>query len=244
MKVNDFRFRAAGAGLLGLAGVLCSLTAAVAEPLVNLYYEPITGNLTLQNTSPGPVSLSLYQILTLGDGTEGPASSSGQGYLSGTSARVPQPPPSFVTSNTDSGGVNGLSSEIFVNNGGAAFLTLAPHASWSVANPIGPAGSYFDLGNVAATGMTQADLNERFITVADLSPEGVSLGGSFLFDYDGTSATSLSPGSVVALVPEPSMLMLLGSAAGFGAMRLVRSGVRRLPRWATDAEYPARIPQR
>lgn len=220
------RVRAVGFAVVVLLG---GVSAALGEPLVNLYYNPVTGNLTLQNTSGSTVKVSSYDILTLGDGTEGPATATSRGYLTGSAAAVPSPPPSFVVSNATAG-LNGLASQIYGLSYDGSLLTLAPHPTWSPANPIGPAGSYFDFGNVAATGMTQGELNGRFITTAELSPGGVSLGGGFLFDYEVSAGTfaGTTPGNVVALVPEPSLMMFAGGAGlAWAAARVARRRITR-----------------
>jgi hypothetical protein len=184
---------------------------APAVPIVNLYYNATTGNLTLQNTTASAVSLLSYRVLTIGSGDYGPAAPGGQGYLTGTAALFPSPNPSFMTSNTELG-LNGLFSEIYAGNVSSTALTLAAYPGWSVASPLGPAGSFFSLGNVAALGMTQADLTNRFITVPATFPDGVLGAGQFAFQYE-TSPGNLSAetlGDVVALVPEPGALARTG----------------------------------
>lgn len=224
--------------------IVCGTTDASLAAVVNVYYNPVTGNLKLQNTTASAVKLLSYQIVTIGDGTYGPVAPGGQGYLTGVAANTPSPTPGWPISNTEAGS-NGLFSEIYAANTyvgptTAPVLTLSAYSGWSAANPTGPAGSFFDLGNVATVGMSQSDLNTRFITVADLTPGFVTLGGSLLFDYEVSSGTfnGTTPGDVVALVPEPSMFMLAAAAAGVGVMRLVRSGGRRLPLSAAATDHP------
>lgn len=200
---------------LACAVVIGMAAQAIAVPIVNVYYNSTTGNLTLQNTTASAVNLLSYQVLTIGSGDVGPAAPGGQGYLTGTAAIFPAPTPSFTTSNTDVG-VNGLFSEIFAGNLSSTALTLAAYPGWSASSPLGPAGSFFSLGNVAALGMTQADLNNRFVTVPDFSPGGVSGAGQFLFFYE-TSPGNFSTGTlgdVVAVVPEPGSLVLAGMGCG------------------------------
>lgn len=188
---------------------------AIAVPIVNVYYNSTTGNLTLQNTTASAVGLLSYQVLTIGSGDIGPAAPGGQGYLTGSAAVVPSPAPAVTTSNTEVG-VNGLFSEIYAANFSSSALTLAAYPGWSESSPLGPAGSFFSLGYVAALGMTQADLNNRFITVPDFSPGGVTGAGQFLFFYE-TSPGNFSTGTlgdVVAVVPEPGSLALAGMGCG------------------------------
>jgi hypothetical protein len=195
--------------------IVCTLLAqAPAAPIVNLYYNPSTGNLTLQNTTAAAVSLQSYQVLTLGNGTYGAAAPGGQGYLTGTSALFPVPLASlnFPVTNTDTGGLNGLYSEVYAANFTTSILTLDAYAGWNASNPLGPAGSFFSLGNIAALGMVQADLNSRFITAPEVSPGETQGAGQFLFAYE-TSPGNFSTntfGDVVAVVPEPGSLALTG----------------------------------
>ena len=201
---------------------------AVAVPIVNLYYNATTGNLTLQNTTASTVNLLSYQVLTLGDGVLGPAAPGGQGYLTGAAALFPTPNPSFMTSNTSAAGVNGIYSEIYAGNLGSTALSLAAYPGWSAANPLGPAGSFFSLGNVAAVGMSQSDLAGRFITDPEFSPGGVQGAGQFLFFYE-TSPGNYSTGTlgdVVAVVPEPSVLVLAAAALGMGVARAAAARYR------------------
>lgn len=193
---------------------------AIAVPIVNVYYNSTTGNLTLQNTTASTVGLLSYQVLTIGSGDIGPAAPGGQGYLTGSAAVVPSPTPAATTSNTEVG-VNGLFSEIYAANFSSSALTLAAYPGWSASSPLGPAGSFFSLGNVAALGMTQADLNNRFVTVPEFSPGGAMGAGQFLFFYE-TSPGNFSTGTlgdVVAVVPEPSMLVLAMAAFAVGMFR-------------------------
>lgn len=210
MRVQNIRSIALACAIaIGMA------VQAIAAPIVNVYYNATTGNLTLQNTTASAVNLLSYQVLTIGSGDYGPAAPGGQGYLTGTAAFFPTPNPSFMTSNTSAAGVNGLFSEIYAGNLDSTTLALAAYPGWSVSSPLGPAGSFFSLGNVAAVGMTQADLNNRFITVPDFSPGGIEGAGQFLFMYE-TSPGNYSTGTlgdVVALVPEPGSLALAGIGA-------------------------------
>ncbi len=224
--------------------IVCGTANASFAAVVNVYYNPVTGNLKLQNTTASAVKLLSYQIVTLGDGTYGTVAPGGQGYLTGSAAIMPSPAPAWPTSNTDAGS-NGLFSEIYAANtftgtSTVPVLTLSANSSWSATNPIGPTGSFFDLGNVAALGMTQAQLDARFITVWELSPGETTGYGKFLFDYETSPGmfSGATFGDVVAVVPEPSMFVLAAAAAGVGVMRLVRSGGRRLRLSAAANDYP------
>lgn len=198
--------------------------SAVAAPILNLYYDPATGNLKLQNTTSGTQAIQSFDIITLGNGSLGPATGNNQGYLSTGTATLPAA--SFITSNTSAAGYNGVYSQAAASNLGSAIMTLQPYAGWSVANPIGPVGSYFDLGNIAVTGMTQADLDARFLTDPEGTPPNFDAPefGKFLFSYEETPGnfSVTTPGDVVAVVPEPATLTLLAVAAGFGGL-----GIRR-----------------
>lgn len=208
--------------------IICGATDASLAAVVNLYYDPVTGNLKLQNTTNTTVKFVSYQILTLGNGTYGPATPGGLGYLTGTTANIPPATTGFPTYNTDAAAENGLYSEISLTSfyNPTLFnpvLTLTAYAGWSTASPVGPAGSFFDLGNVAALGMTQTQLDARVITIPDISPGGEMGFGKFLFDYETTPGTNTGSifGDVVAVVPEPSMLVLAMAAAAVGMVRRI-----------------------
>jgi hypothetical protein len=216
----------------------CILTAVIVAAAgnaalagaVNVYYDSATGNLRLQNTSPDPVKLRSYDILTLGNGDVGEATPTNEGYLTGPDANVPSPAPQFTTSNTEEFGVNGKYSQIYAANVNTTpVLTLAGYVGWSPGSPLGPAGSFFDLGNVAALGMTQDDLDARFITVPEISPGEVMGFGKFLFDYEITAGDFSGAvfGNVIAFVPEPSTLLLATVMLGCAAARRL---VGRYPR--------------
>lgn len=205
--------------LLAIASLLLMQAASIAAPALNLYYDPATGNLKLQNTTSGSLAIQSFSVLTLGNGTVGAATGNSEGYLSTGTASLPGF--AFVTSNTSAFGINGLYSEAGGANVGSAGLNLAPHASWSESNPIGPVGSYWDLGNIAVTGMTQVQLDVRFVTYPDSTPPGysTSLPGKFTFNYEISPSTfGDAVGDVVALavVPEPSSIAMV-SVAGCGA---------------------------
>ena len=173
-----------------------------AAPRLNLYYDPANGNLKLQNTTSSSLAIGAFDILTLGNGSIGPTSgqTSNRGFLSLVSATLPSF--SFPVSNFSAFGVNGLYSQAGGTNtlsgsSGTAF-TLSAYSGWSSSNPIGASGSFWNLGNIAITGMTQAQLNARFITDPDYA--GAIYQGKFLFSYLLSGAWQENTlGDVVAL---------------------------------------------
>ena len=212
--------------VLAIAAGLSMASAVIAAPILNAYYDPATGNIKLQNTTSGSQSFQSFDIITLGNGTLGALSGqpSNQGFLSTGTATLPTS--SFPVSNTNPNGYNGLYSQATAINVGSSFMTLSPYAGWSEASPIGPVGSYWDLGNIAITGMTQSDLNARFLTDPEGTPPNFDTTsyGQFLFSYLVTPPTTFSvttPGNVVALVPEPSTIALAAVAATIGGVGAV-----------------------
>ena len=211
-----------------LAACTNRVEAQPASPLTAVY-DPATGNLKLQNTTSLPLQISTFNVLTIGNGAVGPASPNNLGYLNGatvnSSAGNPGSGISFAggyslrTSNIQSSGSNGQYSQIAA----ALFpdeldplplFTLSPYSGWSTSSPIGPAGSFWELGNVASTGMSQTDLNSRFVT--DTLQFGKFAYGTL--NGTGISATS---GNVITAVPEPATLALAGAGlGGLGVWRL------------------------
>ena len=107
-------------------------------------------------------------------------------------------------SNTSQFGLNGLNSEITALNVGSAIgMVLSPGGEW-------------DLGNVAVTGMTAADILARFTTDPDATPGGVAQPGTFLVSYFNGGVASLTTPSAITVVPEPSTyaMMLAGATVG------------------------------
>jgi len=227
-------FNKSFAAAVASAVVAFAALPAVANPTaLTMYYDPETGNVKLQNTTSGTLQIQDVQLTTLGNGTVGdPSGRPGNiGWLSGTSVAVPTaatlPTAAFTTSNTNAIGLNGIYSEIFAGNVGTPILTLDPYASWTEANPIGPAGSFWDFGNITVLGMTQGDLNTRFLTNPEVTPPDFDAAafGQFLVSYragtSGAFTSGLGNVSVVTAVPEPSTYALaLAGLAGCGlAMR-------------------------
>ena len=208
---------------LSMASSALAITVS-GTTMLNLYYDPATGNIKLQNTTSGTQGFQSFDVLTIGNGSYGPASGlpSNVGYLSTGTANLPVGTPN-PTQPTNPNGLNGLYSEAAAYATGAAVMTLNPFAGWSPATPIGPVGSYWDLGNIAITGMSQADLDLRFLSPSDLTPSGLNEFGTFLFSYQ-TGPTTFSvtiPGGVLAVVPEPSTIALAAVAATIGGVGAV-----------------------
>jgi len=213
---------------MAVAAVLSLASTSVSAAILNLYYDSVTGNLKLQNITSGSVSIGAFDIITLGNGTVGPVSGEpgNVGFMSTGSATTPTF--SFPVSNQSPFGINGLYSQVGGANlltssplGGVAF-TLAAYAGWSPSSPIGPVGSYWDLGNIAVTGMTQPQLTARFIT--DPDSIGDLFQGKFSFAYfDGTAWKTNEVSDVLVAVPEPSTALLgLAAAACSGVGLAVR----------------------
>ena len=216
---------------LSMASSALAITVS-GTTMLNLYYDPATGNIKLQNTTSGTQGFQSFDVLTIGNGSYGPASGlpSNVGYLSTGTANLPVGTPN-PTQPTNPNGLNGLYSEAAAYATGAAVMTLNPFAGWSPATPIGPVGSYWDLGNIAITGMSQADLDLRFLSPSDLTPSGLNEFGTFLFSYQ-TGPTTFSvtiPGGVLAVVPEPSTIALAAVAATIGGVGAVNKRRKRKP---------------
>lgn len=215
--------------VLAIAAGLSMASSALAitvsgTTMLNMYYDPATGNIKLQNTTSGTQSFQSFDVLTIGNGSYGPVSGlpSDVGFLSTGTASLP-PATQQATQPTNPNGLNGLYSEAASYATGVAVMSLNPFPGWSPATPIGPVGSYWDLGNIAITGMSQADLDARFLSPSDLTPSGLNEFGTFLFSYQ-TGPTTFSvtiPGGVLAVVPEPSTIALAAVAATIGGVGAV-----------------------
>jgi hypothetical protein len=159
-------------------------TPAQAAPIVTALYDPTDGNITLSVTENGAaatLSVSAFQLLS-------PAQE-----LSGSAAAIPAAAVSFFTVlNTDFSAIYEPPrqyAEIYANGLGNTLFTT----SW-------------DLGNVARTGLTQADLNAGFLSNGDvLAP---AQAGKFLYESNATWVA----GAIVA-VPEPGCGVLFASGA-------------------------------
>lgn len=216
--------RTLATALLTLVLVASSSLTASAQSLLAMYYDPATGNLKLQNTTSGSQGFQSFRIITLGNGSLGAVS--GQpgniGFMSTGTATLPTF--SFPVSNTSVNGVNGIFSELGGANIGAVSFSLSGYPGWSAGSPIGPVGSYWDLGNIALPGMTQADLNTRFLTdPEDASTGGEPVYGKFVFSNQlaGGSFSQQTLGDIqlVTPIPEPSTYaMLIAGAVSGGFM--------------------------
>jgi len=221
------RVAAAAASLAVL--LLASGGRVEAQSPLTAVYDPVSGNLKLQNTTSSPLQISTFNVLTIGNGSVGPASPNNLGYLNGATVNSSAANPgsgisfaggfSFRTSNVQVSGANGQYSQIsgvlFPDElDPAPLFTLTPYSTWSTGSPIGPVGSYWELGNVAATGMTQTNINTRFVT------DSLEFGKFAYGTLNGTGIAAAS-GNVVAVVPEPATLCLAGAGlAGLGFWRL------------------------
>jgi hypothetical protein len=177
----------------------CGPRVAMAVPVLSALYDPITGNITMQareNGAPAALSIATFQFL------------SPDLLLSGSAASIPSPAASFATVlNTATSTLvdpPSVHAEIYATNfgGGTPLFT----GSW-------------DLGNVAALGLTQSQITLGFATDADVSPGGISFPGAFLYQVQGDFEFQV--GQITA-VPEPSAWMLLASACVAGGLRWSR----------------------
>lgn len=216
---------------LACAADVCHLQAESIDPGdFVLQYRPADGNLTLLFTGTGaagvgPISLQELNIITLGNTDAGnpampsgiPNVTAGQGGLNGVRATLPTA--AFQTFNTgsNSDGLNGIYSQIYNANVGSTWITFTKTTP-GVTDTL-------NLGNVAATGWSQSNINTIFMTDPDLYDGNRNLGH---FGYTlGDGSTRI--GSVVAPVPEPGTLALLGAGGLALAVRFVR-GRRSAPR--------------
>lgn len=186
------------------------VSAQTTSQALTLVYDPSNGNMKLRNTTLTTGSYQSFQILSVGDGTIGAVSGrpGNIGWLSGAAATLPTS--SFPVSNTSPFGLNGLNSEITALNVGSAIgMVLAPGGEW-------------DLGNVAVTGMTAANILARFTTDPDATPGGVSQPGTFLVSYFNGGVASLTTPSAITVVPEPSTYAMMLAGATVGGLMIKR----------------------
>lgn len=218
---------------LAFAADVCHLRAESIDPGdFVLHYQPTDGNLTLLFTGTGaagvgPISLKELNIITLGNTDAGnpampsgiPNVTAGQGGLNGVRATLPTAVFQTFNTGSNSDGINGIYSQIFnavLENTWITFTKATPGVTDTL-----------NLGNVAATGWSQANINAIFMTDPDLYDGNRNLGH---FGYTlGDGGRRI--GSVVAPVPEPGTLALLGAGGLAVAVRFVR-GRRSAPRSA------------
>jgi hypothetical protein len=154
----------------------CCCHAAVLEAR----YDPASGNLSMQavdgNGDPTSLAIKGFQFL------------SETNMLSGDTAVFPPAPVGsgiYIKTSNDDFGVFGIDSEVYaVDSNQVAIFD----GSW-------------DLGDVAAKNMTQADLLTNFTTDAASTPGGSAVAGGYLYWVVGDAGYTL--GSIVA-VPEPA----------------------------------------
>jgi hypothetical protein len=233
-------FRKAGACLracwLAMTSValLTAMSAGVsAQTSLTAYYDPATGNFKLQNTTSSPLQVSSFNLLTLGNGAVGTATPNNEGYLNGTavSTTIGQGVGfangfTFRVRNllsaagqSSNGAYSQVSAVLFPDvDDPLPLFTLNAYPGWSSGSPIGPAGSYWEIGNVAQTAMTQGNLDAWFVA------EGTPLEFG-KFNYGTLAGTGIAPavGNVVsvAVVPEPSTIALAAAGlAGLAGWRL------------------------
>lgn len=221
--------RTFAAAVLSLVMVASAALQASAAPVLNVYYTGSTGNIKVQNTTAAAVPVQSINIITLGNGTQGVTSGllGNIGYLNAAPATMPTG--AFLTSNTNAAGLNGIYSQVYAANVGSAMFTLNAYAGWSESEPIGPTGSFWDLGNIAPTGLTQTDLNNFFLTDFEITPPTFETSeyGKFLFTYEQTpgnfSADTIGDVKLVPqAVPEPSTYAMLITAVACGGWMVRR----------------------
>lgn len=190
---------------LAIASVLTIVTAAFVSLMphiataqdVNpgdfvLRYDSSDGNLTVHYLGTTPVDIYFIDILTLGDGTYGTATSDSLGLLSRTVVANSYGNNDIL--NNSAGGVNGQYSQVFYAQD---FTFTNPVRTFDSTN------NTLDIGNVGQTGWTQADINATFITDT-VTYENLNPGhfGYSTLNNDFIGTIELTP------VPEPSTLIL------------------------------------
>lgn len=220
--------------LVGVAvGSVRPLFAAVIDPGdFVLKYDPANGNMKLLFTGTGqsgsgPVLLSALNIVTLGVSNPDlgfppmpsgiPNVTPGQGGLNGATAPIPTPAPNFSTLNNDPAGLNGIFSEVsfvWFNPSGLSFNKTNPGVS-----------DTFNLGNVAALGWSQANINALFVTDQNFYDQ-VHYG---YFGYSNNWGDTYKLGLVQSVVPEPTAACVLVATGLFACCGLLHRRGR--PNW-------------
>jgi hypothetical protein len=197
------------AGILTLGGFILAAGSShpvAASPTLTAIYDPADGNITMQafeNGEPASLNIATFQFLS-------PAL-----YLSGVAASIP-PTASveFTVLNTDVSFMvvpESVHAEIYATN-----LNIGSTPMF--------AGTW-NLGNVAALGLTLEQIVAGFTTDPDVSPGFEPIPGHFLYQVQGDS--TFYAGQITA-VPEPSSIFLAVSAALAGGLWTLRR--RRSPR--------------
>lgn len=194
------------ARILTLAGVMLAAGSSnrlSASPALTALYDPADGNITMQafeNGVPASLNIATFQFLS-------PAL-----YLSGVAASIPATASAaFTVLNTDvSFVVNppSVHAEIYATNLNSG--TPLFDGTWN-------------LGNVAAAGLTLEQIVAGFTTDSDVSPGFERIPGHFLYQVQGNN--NFFAGQITA-VPEPSSVFLIVSAAmaaGLWTLRRRRS---------------------
>ena len=193
-------------------GVWLATAPAFAAVTLTAIYDAGSGNLSLRALNEfgadAPLPVDTFQFLS-------PAQ-----YLSGQAAAIPAAAVSFATVlNTDESQFFEpplVSAEIFASNFGGS--TPLFNGTW-------------DLGSVAATGLSASQIISGFTTDPDVSPGGVALAGRFLYQVQGRADFLSGP---ITFVPEPSGVVL----AAVGTLALWMS--RRLSRWTSVESGPSK----
>lgn len=199
MNSYAFRFRRF------LSIVVIAMTAnatpfAQSAPILSAVYDPATGGISMkatENGAPASLSIATFQFL------------SPDSLLSGSAALIPTAAASFATVlNTDTSFVvdpPSAHAEIYATN----FSGVTPLFT-----------SIWDLGVVAAVGLSQAQIHSGFSTDADITPGGLAMPGAFTYQVQGSPEFQV--GQITA-VPEPSTTLILASAGiAVGLWRLRR----------------------
>ena len=185
------------AGLLavGLALPIPPCQAQVRNDLA-VVYEPATGAMRLEFTGTGSLALTAFDVLSRGNGTVGTATATTQGVLTGAKASLPSA--AFQMFNDQTGGVNGIYSQMWVASLDSNVMTLSD-ASPGTSN-------IWNFGAVAPTGWNQAFVNAAFVTDPDSSPNSSTNAGLGYFMFSDAAANGFQLGRVV--VPGPSAIVI------------------------------------
>jgi len=195
-----------GAAAIALCMLACGGPSAFGQAVsLEALYQPDTGNITMQafnlDRSPGTLQIGTFQFLS-------PAQ-----LLSGSVAAIPANAVSFAT----------------VRNSDASTFFEPPRTAAEIyaTNFAGPNAlfqSTWNLGNVAALGLTQSQIDSGFTTDPSVTPGGQPLAGRFLYQIQGESAFHAGR---VRVVPEPSSLAVVAVAGLLSAAGLPRLRRRR-----------------